>query len=95
MDYLEITGLDLETQKNLLSSYKEQLPSLPDLIMVCKNIKGKKYYYIVDKHTGKQRVAGADLMLQIQEQHTLKKAIKILERNISLQEKLISGYQAL
>lgn len=93
MDYLEITGLDLETQKNLLSSYKEQLPSLPDLIMVCKNIKGKKYYYIVDKHTGKQRVAGADLMLQIQEQHTLKKAIKILERNISLQEKLISGYR--
>ena len=53
----------------------------------------KKYYYIVDKHTGKQRVAGADLMLQIQEQHTLKKAIKILERNISLQEKLISGYR--
>ena len=93
MDYLEITGLDLETQKNLLSSYKEQLPSLPDLIMVCKNINGKKYYYIVDKHTGKQRVAGADLMLQIQEQHTLKKAIKILERNISLQEKLISGYR--
>ena len=34
MDYLEITGLDLETQKNLLSSYKEQLPSLPDLITV-------------------------------------------------------------
>ena len=40
MDYLEITGLDLEP-KNLLSSYKEQLPSLPDLIMVCKISRAK------------------------------------------------------
>ncbi len=94
MNYYEITKSDIETQQHLLDKYKEQLLKLPDYNMVSQR-KGNNIIYYLCK--GKKRkclsVKDQALIHDIKTRHFMQAAIRTLERNVRLQQKIISSYK--
>jgi hypothetical protein len=46
---------ELENSLRLKKLYEKELRKLPSGVLVCKNIKGHKYYYLVKREGGKVR----------------------------------------
>lgn len=96
MNYIELTKLDMDMQRKLLRRYQSQLNRLPSYNMICKSSRGKKYYYITDPASSAQRYVSMEeqaLIGSIKLRHFLEAAAKILESNISRQEKMLKGYR--
>lgn len=93
--YLELTRLDLDTQLKLLAAYKAHRATLPKYNMIRQTIRGKERYYLLK---GKKRcylsADKTEIIENVKTQHFLSAAIKILERNIALQKKLLQEYKS-
>lgn len=93
--YLELTRLDLDTQLKLLSAYKAHRARLPKYNMIRQTIRGKERYYLLkDKKRCYLSADKAETIENIKTQHFLSAAIKILEKNIALQKKLLQEYKS-
>lgn len=93
MNYIELTKIELESEKKMLEKYKEQVSRLPHRNMVCKEIRGKKRYYLSGDTTEYMPCASSELVAQIKRCHFANKAISILKTNITAQERLLRTYQ--
>lgn len=97
MNYRDITKTDMELQKKLLKAYRVTLASLPEGRLSAKRVRGSIHYYHVDEKTRKQTYipkSRIDLIHQLKQKRYIKKAIKIMEENLRLQEAVMKKYKA-
>lgn len=97
MDYWKITKRDIETQKKLLKSYYRELETLPEGKLHCKMINGTLRYYRWDKKHKVQkyiRKKDAQLINDLKHRRVLEEAVKAMETNLKLQEKILEKYRA-
>lgn len=93
MNYLEFTKLELQNLKLLLKSYQEQRANLPSCNMTCRDISGKKHYYI---SCGNSKYAYTDdqqLIEDIKRKHFLDKSIAFLTADIRGLERLMRTFR--
>lgn len=94
MNYYEITKSDMEIEQRLLAKYKEQLQKLPDCNMVSQRKESRTVYYLCK---GKKRrclsAKDAALIQDIKTRHFLQAAVRTIERNVKLQQKILNAYK--
>jgi len=97
MGFLEITKEDMRTQKILLSIYQLALETLPEGRLHCKRKYNGLQYYRWDENTRKQqyiRKADRDLVFDLKYRRMLEEAVKTIETNLKVQEKIVKKYQS-
>lgn len=96
MNYLTITKKDIAFQKQLLKAYREAMNRMPEGRLGVKNIRGKWRYYHIDEKTRKQTYipkTQLELIHQLKQKRWIKKAIKIMEKNLKFQEEILKHYE--
>ena len=97
MNYIKITKQDMDMQRKLLKIFRKTLDALPTGRLSAKKIKGRLYYYHIDEKTGKQTYipkSNLTLIHELKEKRWLKKAVRIMEKNLKAQEQMLKFYQA-
>lgn len=95
MNYHKLTELDIETEEMLLAKYREEIKGLPEGNMVCCKARDKQSYYLAVDGTRKYlNSKDSKLVDGIKRRHFLKRAIEVLERNISAQRKSLQVYHS-
>ena len=88
MNYIKITKQDMDMQRKLLKIFRKTLDALPTGRLSAKKIKGRLYYYHIDEKTGKQTYipkSNLTLIHELKEKRWLKKAVRIMEKNLKAQ----------
>lgn len=96
MDYRKITTTDIALEKKLLKAYQAALETMPQGRLSAKRVKGTIHYYHVDEKTGKQTYipkSQTELIYQLKQKRFMKKAVKVIENNINVQEKILKKYK--
>lgn len=94
MDYLGVTKRDLEAEKALRQIYMKRLTEMPEGSIAFKNIRGKIYYYHMMPGSKKQtyiKCQNNTLINNLKEKKFLIEALKILDENIKIQEKVLKS----
>lgn len=93
MDYIEFTRLELESKKEQLKKYQEQLAILPSCNMTCRDIKGKRCYYVTYESSKYRYTTDEKLITAVKRRHFLSKSVAILKTDIKAMERLLKTYR--
>ena len=95
MGYIEATKRDMRIEKELIAAYSERIDELPEGHLASKTICGHTYYYLVRPGSKKQEYIGRGdkaIVEDLRERRYAEKALRILTKNVQVQERLLRAY---
>lgn len=95
MNYLHITKEEMEIEETLLDIYKKLYEKMPAGRLTTKRVKGRVYYYRVEKKSRKATYLPKEnmkLILQLKQKRWLEESIKVLKENLHVQSQVLKKY---
>lgn len=95
MRFIDYVKADMKLEMALLKEYEKSLASYPEGRLNCKKIRGKSEYYQI-RADGRKKHISSDhkaLIIALRTKGFIEKAIKLIRRNLQLQQRVLATYE--
>jgi len=95
LDLLDCLRKNIDTEKALIEAYEKKIEKSPEGRLNCKRIHGKLQYFCVKDDGTRQRIQSDDkkLIIELRTKGFFERAIRILNHNLKLEKRLLSGFR--
>ena len=97
MDLLHFVKNNMITEKALIRAYEKKIEKCPEGRLHCRRVHGNLTYYQVRDDGSRERILphNKNLLIELRAKGFFKKAIQILKKNLSLEQRLLKGFHKL